>query len=484
MEQQEQEPGRRSGLPEGRVCAVKKLRKIGKVLLVIVLVLAFVYGVASLILGRRFAAAIEKVKAAGDPVSVATLGGEPVPDAENAAIIYEKVFKRLGSANGKKQLNVLDCVPAKDGASNVWTGTGDASTSGFSKEVMDSPTFWSDAKKAGAYFSDVLPMVEQAVARPKCKFDTRWQDGFGALFPQYGRLRQLDRLLCAQAILLARDGKTDEAYQTLELAFKVAKTTCNDPILIAVLVKCALNRMANEALLDVMKYGAPNARQAEALNSMLDTTDYGPDFASAMKGERAAGLWAYDYVRATGTTDAVNATTGSGSASPSRWVGKLLRFGWRPILYADGVVYLDYMNKQVEAASLPYRSGKQKQIDQSFGRLPRYAILARIILPVFTRARLSVDAARAETALAQVVLAAQQYKAQTGAYPASLEELSAKMGRNLPEDPFSGKDLVYKRDGKGFQVYSISGNLRDDGGVPRKEHGERDSGDMVVFWTH
>jgi len=63
-------------------------------------------------------------------------------------------------------------------------------------------------------------------------------------------------------------------------------------------------------------------------------------------------------------------------------------------------------------------------------------------------------------------------------------DLSAKTGVKLPVDPFSGKDLVYKRVGKGFQVYSISGNLRDDGGVPPKDHGDRDSGDIVVFWTH
>ena len=34
----------------------------------------------------------------------------------------------------------------------------------------------------------------------------------------------------------------------------------------------------------------------------------------------------------------------------------------------------------------------------------------------------------------------------------------------LPKDPFSGKDYVYRREGKGFVVYSVSGNGTDDGG--------------------
>ena len=38
---------------------------------------------------------IARIKAEGAPVSAADLAGKPIPDAENAAIVYEKAFKLL-----------------------------------------------------------------------------------------------------------------------------------------------------------------------------------------------------------------------------------------------------------------------------------------------------------------------------------------------------------------------------------------------------
>ncbi len=34
----------------------------------------------------------------------------------------------------------------------------------------------------------------------------------------------------------------------------------------------------------------------------------------------------------------------------------------------------------------------------------------------------------------------------------------------VPIDPFTGKPLVYRREGEGFIVYSLGSNQKDDGG--------------------
>ena len=70
------------------------------------------------------------------------------------------------------------------------------------------------------------------------------------------------------------------------------------------------------------------------------------------------------------------------------------------------------------------------------------------------------------------------HRAATGAFPDSLDELG---GADLPElriDPFSGRDLVYKRKGDSFTLYSVSEDLRDDGG---RHHARWNEGDFV-FW--
>ena len=72
------------------------------------------------------------------------------------------------------------------------------------------------------------------------------------------------------------------------------------------------------------------------------------------------------------------------------------------------------------------------------------------------------------------------YKDRFGAYPKSLDELRSKLGWKLQTDPFSGKDFVYRRQGKGFLLYSIGENLKDDGGLdPRRGNVKREDADIV-----
>jgi hypothetical protein len=61
-----------------------------------------------------------------------------------------------------------------------------------------------------------------------------------------------------------------------------------------------------------------------------------------------------------------------------------------------------------------------------------------------------------------------------GRYPAKLEELAPAFLKELPPDPFTGKPFHYRlRDGgRGYAVYSVGDNLRDDGGA--NDHREKD----------
>jgi hypothetical protein len=62
-------------------------------------------------------------------------------------------------------------------------------------------------------------------------------------------------------------------------------------------------------------------------------------------------------------------------------------------------------------------------------------------------------------------LAVERYRrADGGAPPASLEMLVPRYLRAVPQDPFSGKPLVYTRGSDGYRVYSVDNNRTDDGG--------------------
>ncbi|MCD4825006.1 MAG: hypothetical protein K8S55_10375 [Phycisphaerae bacterium] len=66
--------------------------------------------------------------------------------------------------------------------------------------------------------------------------------------------------------------------------------------------------------------------------------------------------------------------------------------------------------------------------------------------------------------LVGVALALAAHKAEKGAYPQKLAELSPAYLKTIPADRFSGKPLIYKTQDKGFLLYSVGRNLKDNGG--------------------
>ena len=56
------------------------------------------------------------------------------------------------------------------------------------------------------------------------------------------------------------------------------------------------------------------------------------------------------------------------------------------------------------------------------------------------------------------------YRADHGHYPEKLGELAPKYLAAVPDDLFSGKALIYRTEGKGYLLYSVGANGRDDGG--------------------
>jgi hypothetical protein len=69
-----------------------------------------------------------------------------------------------------------------------------------------------------------------------------------------------------------------------------------------------------------------------------------------------------------------------------------------------------------------------------------------------------------ERRLTQVNLALAAFKADHGAYPAALDELSPQHLPAIPIDLFSEKSLIYSRTQAGYALRSVGPNMQDDQG--------------------
>lgn len=223
--------------------------------------------------------------------------------------------------------------------------------------------------------------------------------------------------------------------------------------------------MASATLQDALQYGDLNEAQARAVYDVLAEIEFSNAFAEQLQAERAWGLWWFDLTRRRPRTIAETITACEADTCRSlRW--KVLgNYRLLPALYAEELVYLKLLEEQVGAAHLTYREVEtiRPELDRP-PDLPFYALLTERILPDMRKMRAKRDDAIARTRGDQIFLALLAYKQRFGRYPATLGQLRAELGWDLQEDPFSGREFAYKRQGDGFLLYSFGANLKDDGG--------------------
>jgi len=74
----------------------------------------------------------------------------------------------------------------------------------------------------------------------------------------------------------------------------------------------------------------------------------------------------------------------------------------------------------------------------------------------------------------RITCALEIYKKEYGGYPDTLEQLVPAILKELPFDPFTGKNYIYRRENTGFIVYSAGPNRADDGGIQDLPAGKDD----------
>ncbi|MBI3947693.1 MAG: hypothetical protein HY321_17365 [Armatimonadetes bacterium] len=467
--------------------ASARWRMVGKAVFVLVVVAAIVHSAAVVVLGRRVEARLAALRAAGQPVSVTELAGPPVPDDQNAATVYRGIFRTLPTTGGQfpsqpsgssaPRPAILDWAPEPSAQAQE-----DARVLGHyldPERRAQEAGLHERARRAVARYAEIPRLTAQAVARPQCRFPVNWEDGAGALVPHLLRIGSLARFLAAKAVLDARDGRMAEAAQAVTLTFQVSESLRDDPSLIGQLVRMAALQVGATALREVSEWGDIPEEDARRLADTLARIDPGPGFVEAMAVERAMGISVFGRV---------GRRSSAGPPSPANGASNISRvasaYPWwhlvaRPLLYADQLAYLDLMGRQVAAAEERSARAAQAQLaaaEQAARSLPWFAILSHVGSVAFTsygRARLGLDRAHAALAGSRALLGLVVYRQRFGAYPESLAALRQRLNWEVPDDPFSEKPLVYRRQGSGFLLYSVGPDMKDDGGRPTRELRER-----------
>ena len=341
-------------------------------------------------------------------------------------------------------------------------------------KVLGSPASaadWVKAESALSHFNGTLALIEDAQSKPAGGFLTNpvikgtsqealqeYTASAQKHYQQLHGLRDATRLLCAKALLSAREGRTQDVVRYTRSALNVNNAFGSDS-LISYLINVAITNITLANMRQALSYCQLNDTELRQLDDIFSQVNMSDLYRHAIEGERVQFLLQnYEFRRA-------------GMAMP-------------PSSSGDTLAYLDFVSRHLQCINMSYSEALSKRLvgPRAADNIPFYAILTKITAPVLVRTAGARYKNEAEIACGRMFLALKAYKARFGNYPLTLSELKSSMDWKLPTDPFNGKDMKYKRIGSGFVVYSVGYDLKDDNGTALQSQNETDEPRGDIVW--
>ena len=356
-----------------------------------------------------------------------------------------------------------------------------------------------------------LALIAQGAERSHCFFPIVPRDAerlYAVLFPSLSHLRDAGKALMARAMLRAGRGDLDGARADLLSCHRMGRLVGRDWALMGYLVGIAIDTMAYDGDLALLKTGHLSREQTAAILADLRALPpTRPVTDTLQQSERLIIL------------DAIQELAGSTASGPTGFmeldtIGRR-NVNWNIPLRMANKCWGDMIAAMGKADYGEYRLASQQwerdaekwlnpkglaasdkpiyrllyvaklvalRVSGNFGRpqLSRTAGAAvmRDIFPSLNRSRDFEERLRTWDELTKLALVLSLYKHDHGQYP---DDLAALAGEYLPDvfkDRFTGDPLHYQRRGQGYLLYSFGPNQTDDGGL--NADGEPVDDDIVV----
>ncbi|HUT07398.1 MAG TPA: hypothetical protein VMY15_01015 [Candidatus Latescibacteria bacterium] len=411
------------------------------VLLAVVAAVLVVRAVLNFTEGRRLARTLADLKAKGVPLTVKDLI-TPCPEGKNGAPLW-KAAEELYAFEGE-DIKLLN---------EVYQGL-----------IRDTPVAadkWQAIARLIEKNRKVLDLIPDVAGKPCFQYGDTGVKSWDKKIPNGIKTIRAVRLLGLESLLAADKGDVRASLDLLRVGLRFAPKIAEERTLITYLIAVADMKAC---LMFLNKAVSGREVSAELLLPVLG--DLGDSqighwkglLRDSIRGERVMFM----DVGLPLSPAALQQAFGRGKA----WTERLYYWLLRPFVKRDINLNLPKYEELETLGLLSYYQTREfwKPYQDFLNGLPWYAIISKIVVPEFETVFMKVATLDALILTSRVGLACRVYKSSTGEYPENLEALVPGLLTEVPVDPFTGKPLVYRREGEGFIVYSLGSNLKDDGG--------------------
>lgn len=411
---------------------------------------------------------LDQLKQLGEPTNWRDII-KPVPAHLDGTLFYRQAIKGLHDA--RRSLSP-----------SIWNAL---ETFGFSSPAAFNIA---DIRKGLKVVQPALKALRNAVEFPHMRL-INWkqadQDPLAILYPHMGDFLVLTRLLLAEVALQKYDGNIDRGVKTLTVALKLTRRLGDEPIYIGFATQGEIFFHAQEALQRLLGDADASPQAYRQLLAELRAWNIDRDLVRAIQMERIFMIKTFDLCRSMPYSQRLRTFMITADAS-----GKILNLAWllnshRNLLAENELMVLRNLSMEIDIVrrGAPYDQQAVKQLETkikksrpkfqiSLGKLtvmysPHEFSAATSFLGAFKRA----SKLHALQRIDFVVVALRLYRYERGHYPDNLHALVPKYLPSVPLDPYDGKPLRYRKLEKGFKVWSVGRDKKDDGG----------SGDDIVW---
>jgi hypothetical protein len=419
--------------------------------LIFIALLIAAHQIFNLIAGLRLKAEFRRIRASGAPVTMAEAAPPKVPDSKNAAVLYQRAYEGL---HGWPELAPI--YRYADHLQHPRNGP---------------PPPLEKVVAVLAQNEDYFHLLEEGSRLPVSRFPVDWNAGMRVDLPHREILLNLTQLLLVRALVAAKLGETEKAWESLAAIIRIADQLGAEPDAASLEIEGNLINPILRYYGEILAAAPPEEKQCEYFYQALKQAETSRPFYKLLEKQRAEGIWAFDYVRRESPTRLVyggSRLRRGPNLFANLW--QLFRPAWEPFLKLDELYYLRQMAQRIQAAkaALPQSRKQMAALERrTLTDAPPYAFISRMIWqpPQFTQ--FNYSGLQAQLRLLQGAMALRAYQIRLGKYPDTLAALTT-IGWEIPRDPFSEKPLIYRQQGEGYILYSVGKNRKDDGGAPIK----------------
>ncbi|HEV2454560.1 MAG TPA: hypothetical protein VGY98_09875, partial [Verrucomicrobiae bacterium] len=404
-------------------------------------------------------AKVAAIKAAGLPFDWQSLAQwpAPVPNDENAAFIY---------TNSIAHLKGTDFSPyAHDISIRSISGIDDVLY--FHEPI--SAKLREQFELALATNAVALEIIDQVTNASESRYPIDYLDGPSAHLPHLSGLKTLAQLLACHAILKVEASNAPVASADVLSELNLSRSLDNEPMLMSQLTSAGILSRSCRTLERILgRLVLPDERLSQ-LESQFTAVEATNRFLIGLIGERAT----YNEFIRLAQDDPKKMIEIANENSPADDQSELPRnpgAGWKFLGFfdRDRDFYLNAMATNIDLMREgPPASFVLASENEQFSKEARHRleVVSAMLLPMMSAIPKRDANDRAELRDAITAIAVERWRSKhQGALPDSLTALAPAFLTAIPADPYDGKPLRYKRLAKGYTIYSIGPNLRDDGG--------------------